>query len=173
MHAKRVVLEQMRVAMALADATLAGIGADELHWMPAVDSWDAHARDGLVEADWVEPEPHHVAPPTLAWQLWHVQWWMEMVRDSWFGDGSLSRGSFELPADDLSLAAFTGRYGLLRDSIDGVPEDQWESEVGTGFPYRDGRPFGLLAGWASLELTKCVTDMARTRAFARARGAAS
>ena len=173
MHAKRVVLEQMRVAIALADATLAGIDDDELHWRPAADSWDAHVRDGVVEADWVEPEPDDVAPPTLAWQLWHVQWWIEMALDSWFGDGSLSRDSFKLSADDLSLAAFQQRHRLLRDSLDAVPEERWESEKGTGFPYHDGRPLGLLAGWASLELTKCVAEMVRTRAFARAGPTAS
>lgn len=160
------MLEQMRVAMALANERLQHIDDEDLHWRPAPSSWGVEVRDGLVVADWVQPEPADVAPPTLAWQFWHLQWWMEMALDSYFGDGALARESFELTPAELSLGAINRRYERLRDAIESVPAERWSQEIGSGFPYRDGRPFGLLAGWVALELVKCVADMVKTRAFA-------
>lgn len=46
-----------------------------------------------------------------------------------------------------------------------VPDEGWIASELTRWPYTDRRPFGLVAGWVSMELTKNVSEMARTRNY--------
>ena len=48
-----------------------------------------------------------------------------------------------------------------------LDEADLQSATLTRFPYRDGRPFAHILGWASMELTKNLSEMCLLRRVLR------
>lgn len=57
--------------LGLGREALRDLRSKELFWCPAPTSWSVSHTDTGWVADWIEPEPAELPPPTLAWQLWH------------------------------------------------------------------------------------------------------
>lgn len=165
MLAQRIVRKQMDVMVGFGRETLAGLSVDELLWKPSAASWSVARGSGSWVADWVEPEPSGLPPPSLAWQLWHCAWWLSMLLDHTFGTGTLTRERFRWEGPDRGFAVIEDPHERLWARLDELGEQDWVSSERTRWPYQDGRPFGMVVGWASMELTKNVAEMARGRAY--------
>ena len=51
--------------------------------------------------------------------------------------------------------------------VTALDEADLQSATLTRFPYRDGRPFAHILGWASMELTKNLSEMCLLRRVLR------
>lgn len=165
MLAKDVVAKQVAVIVELGRQALAGLSVEEISWQPTPDSWTIRCTGGRWIADWTEPEPDDLDPPSLGWQLWHTAWWLSMVLDHSFGPGTLSREAFGWEGPARGFAVVDELQARVLDGMLAVPDEGWISSELTRWPYTDGRPFGLVAGWVSMELTKNISEMARSRNY--------
>lgn len=163
--AKRVITKQMDVIMGLGRQTLTKFPTEELLWKPSNTSWSVSRTTQGWVADWAEPEPEGLGPPSLAWQLWHANWWLSMVLDHSFGSRSLTRETFDWEGPDRGFAAIDELYARLVAALEAMDDQEWHASERTRWPYLDGRPFGMVVGWASMELTKNIAEMARARSY--------
>lgn len=163
MLAKDVVAKQMAVIVDLGRDALADLSMEEIAWQPTPNSWTVHDTGDRWIPDWVEPEPDDLDPPSLGWQLWHAAWWLSMVLDRSFGPGTLTREMFEWEGPERGFAVVDDLQAAVVDAMLAVPDEGWIASELTRWPYTDGRPFGLVAGWVSMELTKNVSEMVRSR----------
>jgi hypothetical protein len=161
-----IVGRQLELTWRLAQVTLDGITLEECLWVPAAESWSVRpGPDGRWEADWQEPEPEDPPPPSLGWQLWHAAWWWSMVIDHSFGQGALTRETFEWSGPEQGFDQIERLYRRWSALITDLPSEQWESAELTRWPYRGDRPFAHLAGWVNAELMKNVAEMHLTRRY--------
>lgn len=161
-----VVERQLELIWRLAQETLTGITVEECLWVPAPASWRVRPRpEGRWEADWQEPEPADLAPPTLGWQLWHVAWWWSMVIDHSFGAGTLTRETLEWTGPEKAFDQIDDLHRRWSALIKDLRSEQWASADLTRWPYRGDRPFAHLAGWVNMELMKNVAEMHLTRGY--------
>lgn len=167
-HASALVERQLALVWRLARETLAGITVDECLWKPGPGSWGVERRpDGGWEVDWEVPEPEDLPPPGLGWQLWHVAWWWSMVLDHSFGEGALTRETFEWSGPERGFDQIESLHGRWSALLAELHPEQWSSVELTRWPYRGDRPFAQLAGWVNLELMKNVGEMHLTRGYYR------
>jgi len=160
-----VVREQTDVIMRFGRGALSDLTTEELFWRPAPASWTVQREATGWVADWMEPEPEQLPPPTLAWQLWHCCWWLSMVIDHSFGDGRLHRANFDWAGPDVGFDAIVQLHDCWREHCDGLDAASWDDGDLVRWPYTDGRSFTLLAGWVSMELTKNLAEMAQARNY--------
>lgn len=167
LQVEAVLGKQSDVILGLGREALSGLSPEELFWRPAPTSWSVQQADGGWIADWIEPEPADLPPPTLAWQLWHCCWWLSMVIDHSFGFGRLTREAFTWAGPDAGFGAVAVLHDCWHEHCGRLAPEQWDDGALVRWPYSDARPFALLAGWVSMELTKNVAEMVRARGYYR------
>lgn len=107
MLAKDVDAKQVMVVIDLGRQALAGLSMEEIFWQPTSDGWTVRRTGDRWIADWAEPEPHDLDPPSIGWQLWHAAWWLSMVLDHSFGPGTLTRETFQWEGPARGFAVMT------------------------------------------------------------------
>jgi len=159
-----VLRQQLQVTWGLAEMVLDDMTDQEALWCPARDSWTVHeADDGRWHADWIEPEPWPAPPTSIAWVQWHVIWWWSTVIDRSFGDGGLERKQVTWPGASEAMEAIEALRVRWLDHLDGLTDADLADNALSRWPYTDGRPFGLIAGWVNIELMKNVAEMCQLR----------
>jgi hypothetical protein len=155
---RRVLDRQVQVLFQVADDVLAGLTLEDCLAKPDPESWTVHRRDGR----WFGELPEETADtpvPTLAWTLWHPLWWLAVLLAHTRGDEVPTPESVEWPGPSDSLPRLRTRWATWIDLLDGLSDDDLQSSRLTRFPYTDARPFIHVAGWASMELTKNLSEM--------------
>lgn len=161
-----VLTVQLRITWSLAELVLPGATHEQCLWLPTPESWTVRDVGGVWVADWVEPEPQDVGPPSLAWCQWHVVWWWSTLLDHCTGHGTLRREDVPWPGAAEFLPTLRGlrdRWVAFLDTL--TPADLASNEL-TRWPYTDGRPFEQVVGWVVVELMKNVAEMALLRRLA-------
>lgn len=156
--------QQLQMTWGLAEMALDGLTDNEALWCPSPDSWTVRqGDDGLWHADWEEPEPWPAPPPSIAWIQWHVIWWWSTVIDRSFGTGDLARQDVSWPGASEAMGAVDQLRHRWLDHLDSLDEADLLDNTLSHWPYSDGRPFGLIAGWVNIELMKNTAEMCQLR----------
>jgi hypothetical protein len=160
-----ILRHQLHIAWSLTQFVLDGLTDDECHWLPAPDAWTVRrGEDGTWHADWVEPEPDPPPAATIGWLTWHLDMWWSMVHDHSFGTATLRRESVAWAGDAAAAVARVRHcYEEWSGAVAELRETDLDSPDRTCWPYRDGRPFGLVIGWANLELMKNAAEIGQLR----------
>jgi hypothetical protein len=90
-----------------------------------------------------------------------------MVIDHSFESGQLTRDTFTWAEPDAGFDAVVHLHDLWVEHCDRLDPGRWDHGALVRWPYTDGRPFTLLAGWVSMESTKNIAEMARARSYHR------
>jgi len=146
----------------LADEALAGVTLDECLWKVDERSWTVHQSSGLWVGELAQ-EPPDLPTPSLAWTMWHPIWWLTVLLAHSRGDTVAAPSSIVWPGPATSLETIRTMWREWMDFVDGLSEDDLQSGDIVAFPYEDGRPFVHIAGWASMELTKNLSEMCQLR----------
>ena len=166
---RRVLDRQVELMLHLAGEVMDGVTLDECLWRPTSDGWTVHQRDGRWFGE-LDEEPPDPPTPSLGWVMWHPIWWLSVLLADARGEPTPAAESIEWPGPTESLPTITGLWREWMDLLDGLSPDQLASPEHTGFPYRDERPFVHIAGWASMELTKNLSEMCQLRRIAQQLG---
>ncbi|HYE47866.1 MAG TPA: DinB family protein [Caulobacter sp.] len=164
MNARAAVLRQFETAWALADYHLATLTTEECLWRPAAVGLHVHrGEDGAWRADWPTSEGYEIGPPSIGWVTWHIGFWWSMVLDRSFGPGSLEPEAVTWPGDVEGVRSW---IGALKDrwlgALNDLEVEAWASAERTRWPFRD-RPFGDVAAWVNIELTKNAAEIGYAR----------
>ncbi len=163
-ESSRLLLRQLDTAWRLLSFHLDGLTTPECLWRPAdrgLHVW--RDESGVWRADWPEHEGYDLGPPSIAWITWHVIFWWRMVLDHSFGNGRLRRENVVWPggAEDVR-GLITDLHGQWRSAIEEMTGDDLRSDAHTRWPFTS-RPFGDVAAWVNLELTKNAAEIGYAR----------
>lgn len=164
--ARRILERQVELMLQLADDVMVGVTLEECLWRPTTDGWTVHHRDGHWFGE-LDEEPPNPPTPSLGWVMWHPIWWLSVLLADARNEPAPTAESVEWPGPQQSLATIRRLWSEWIALLDELTPEQLASAELTGFPYRDDRPFVHIAGWASMELTKNLSEMAQLRRLVR------
>ena len=160
--ARAVIDRQVRVMFELANEVLTDLTLDECLWQIDPHSWTVHERDGRWFGEIAEETPD-LPTPTLAWTTWHPIWWLRTLLAHTTGEQVPAPESVEWPGPDAALPTLRALWDEWTRFVEALDASEFESATLTRFPYTDERPFIYVVGWASMELTKNISDMCMLR----------
>lgn len=163
----RAVLDrQVLVLLQLCDEVLNDVSLTECLHRFHPDSWTVHERDGRWFGE-LDEEPPNVPVPTLGWTMWHPVWWLETLLAVSRGDAAPSASDVEWPGPAATVARIRALWSDWTAFVGGLTDEDLASGELTRFPYTDGRPFAYVLGWASMEMTKNLSEMCLLRRLLR------
>jgi len=150
----------------LAEDVLAGVTLEECLWRPTEQGWTVHERGHQWFGELAE-EPPDPPSPSLGWTMWHPIWWLSVLLAHSRGDVVPTPESIEWPGPQQSLPVIRDLWSQWETFLGNLTNDQLRSGELTRFPYQDDRPFVHIAGWASMELVKNLSEMCQLRRLVR------
>ena len=150
----------------LAEDVLAGVTLEECLWRPTEQGWTVHERGHQWFGELAE-EPPDPPSPSLGWTMWHPIWWLSVLLAHSRGDPVPTPESIEWPGPQQSLPVIGDLWSQWETFLGNLTNDQLQSGELTRFPYQDDRPFVHIAGWASMELVKNLSEMCQLRRLVR------
>ena len=153
---------QVQVMFLLAEEVLADVSLDECLWRPNERSWTVHLRDGRWYGE-LDEEPPDVPIPSLGWTMWHPVWWLQTLLAATLDLPTPAVQEVEWPGPSATLPALREMWRQWTDILSALPQAELGSGRLTRFPYTDDRPFAYVASWASMELTKNLSEMCMLR----------
>lgn len=152
---KESLLSQLEVSWALLEYHLKDLSVDEMNFEVT--------RPSLSTKGFPETEAYDIGMPTIAWTLWHIDFWWSMALDYNFGNGRLTMEEIDWPRDVST--AFSHLADLKSQWVKCIAEMSEEefarSKVGQ-WPLQN-KPFYELAGWLNLELMKNAAEIGSAR----------
>ncbi len=163
---RAVIDQQVQVMFRLADEALADLTLDECLWQIDPRSWTVHRRDGRWFGE-IGDEYPDLPTPSLAWTMWHPIWWLRTLLAHTKGEPAPAPEMVEWPGPDAALSLLRELWAEWSEFVAALDADELESSALTTFPYTDERPFVYVVGWASMELTKNISEMCVLRGIHR------
>ena len=146
----------------LARLVLSDLTLDECLWKPHPDSWTVHQRDGRWCGELGE-ETDDLPTPTLAWTMWQPIWWLRTLLAHSKGEPVPAAESVEWPGPATALQTLIDLWAEWSLFVAALDPAELESASRTSFPFGDERPFIYVVAWASMELTKNISEMSLLR----------
>ncbi len=163
-EAGRYLMRQFDIAWKLTRFHLEGLTTQECLWRPAGRGLHVSpGPDGRWQADWPEHEGYDIGPPSMAWLTWHIGFWWSMTLDHSFGAGLLSRQDVAWPGSADGVRVWLEQlHATWRERLEQMTDEELRSTARTRWPF-DGRPFGDVVAWLTLELTKNAAELGYAR----------
>ncbi|KAB2493424.1 DinB family protein [Priestia endophytica] len=154
---------QFSISKQLLEYHLTSLGSEEYLWRPYKNGLHIHNQNGIWYADWPESEDYDIGTASIAWTMWHISYWWEMVFDYAFGKGTLQRqdivcyGDVESTKEKL-VSLITKWEKVLTD----LPDNDFLSTKYSKWPLADVE-FHKMASWLNLELMKNASEIGYCR----------
>lgn len=121
-------------------------------------------KDGTFYADFPETESYSMGTPTVAWTLWHICYWWELVFNNAFGDGTFKKEDI-IVYNDVSKVR-NKIYSLCEEweiKLNQLQLEDYQDKKYTKFPFNNEVEFHKLASWLNLELMKNASEIGYAR----------
>ncbi len=155
---RKVLDRQVAVMSELAEEVLDGVTLEECLWRSSDRSWTVHERDDGWFGE-LDEEPPDLPTPSLGWTMWHPIWWLSVLLAHANESEAPTADTVKWPGPSESLPLIRSHWSQWTTFVDGLDDEQLSSGTLTRFPYDDDRPFVYIIGWASMELTKNLSEM--------------
>lgn len=163
---RNVLDRQVLVMFELANEVLSDLTLEECLWRVSERSWTVHERNGQWIGE-VGEEPPGLPTPSLAWTLWHPMWWLSVLLAHSYDAEIPTAESIPWPGPETSLDVIRDRWSEWMTFTKSLDDAALQASELTKFPYSDGRPFVYILGWASMELTKNLSELCLQRRLVR------
>ncbi|SDB83830.1 DinB superfamily protein [Pelagirhabdus alkalitolerans] len=155
---------QFSISKQLLDYHLSSLEQTEYMWQPPKGSLYIKEIEGEWYAELPETESYHIGPPSIAWTLWHITYWWEMVFDYSFGDGDLTKDDIKVSNDVSEVKDHI--YSLVNrweEKLLQLTNEEFNSKQFSKFPFNNDVEFHKLASWLNLELMKNASEIGYAR----------
>ncbi|OLO25266.1 hypothetical protein BTR23_25095 [Alkalihalophilus pseudofirmus] len=154
---------QFDISRQLLEYHLSSLQQREYTWRPSINGLHIHNKEGTWYADWPETEDYEMGAASIAWTMWHIIYWWEMVFDYSFGNGTLQRQDIRCDSDvetaKEKIKSLTDRWEKTFTELS--DEDLLATKY-TKWPFTD-LPFHKLCSWLNLELMKNASEIGYCR----------
>src|SRR5690606_17565797 len=82
---------QFDISKQMLEYHLSNLENQEYLWQSSSNGLHIHNKSGTWYADWPETESYDIGTASIAWTMWHIIYWWEMVFNYSFGKGTLKR----------------------------------------------------------------------------------
>ncbi|WP_252313027.1 DinB family protein [Sinobaca sp. H24] len=155
---------QFSISRKLLEYHLSSLEQEEYMWQPSKSSLYIKETDGIWYAELPETESYEIGPPSIAWTLWHITFWWEMVFDHSFGSGNLTKEDIEVTADAAKIKKHLHNLAdRWEEKLSQLTEEEWTSSQLSAFPFNKEVEFHKLASWLNLELMKNASEIGYAR----------
>lgn len=153
------ILFQLDITWELFLYHIQDLSDEEALWCKKADGLQIHQIDGKWQADWPETEEYDLGPASIAWTMWHIIYWWEVVLDYSFGDGSLRKEDIEWPGSvKQAVEKIDSLHSRWIKVLSNLTLEQLQSKQYTKWPFSN-RCFYDLALWINTELMKNVSEI--------------
>lgn len=120
-------------------------------WEPSDNVCTVHRSDCGWVADWPDEETGKLPDATIAWLLWHIEWWLNDTV-------ALVSGQARLPAAKHVWSGSTSGIVLAKATWDKVlVEIDLDTDIDWHTP--NAQPLWAVAGWVNFELSKNLAEI--------------
>ncbi|WP_227995138.1 DinB family protein [Oceanobacillus sp. CFH 90083] len=155
---------QFSISKQLLEYHLASLEQEEYRWCSPNAGLCLREAAGKWIADFPESEAYHIGTPSIAWLLWHITFWWEMVLDHAFGEGTLTKEEIKVHEDvELVKTAIHSLIAKWEEILANIKEEELYSKAYTAFPFNNEVEFHQLASWLNLELMKNAAEIGYVR----------
>ncbi|GIN74196.1 hypothetical protein J14TS2_46710 [Bacillus sp. J14TS2] len=155
---------QFSISKQLLEYHLATLEQEEYRWCSPNAGLYIQEKAGKWHVDLPDSEAYHIGTPSIAWTLWHITFWWEMVLDHSFGEGTLTKEDIKVHEHVESVK---NAIHLLMEKweniLDNLKEEDLYSTSYSKFPFNNEVEFHQLASWLNLELMKNTAEIGYVR----------
>lgn len=150
----RTLLKQLDLVWLFADQhVLPRIDDAALYWEPSSNCVSVRRIDGRFVADQPDENTDVLPETTVAWLLWHIEWW-------WSDTISVCRGEAAVGPDAYEWSGSVDRIRALRTEwVEILEKTDVEKTIVGLMP--EETPLRDVAGWVNFELTKNVSEISQ------------
>lgn len=124
---------------------------DALLWQPSSHVCTVHRTAEGWRADWPDEESVPLPDATVAWLLWHVEWWWNDTLGRIAGQEPLAPTAHEWSGSTAGMVAAKERWDDVLSTAD------LDSKIDWLLP--EPQPLWFIAAWVNAELTKNLAEM--------------
>ncbi|AYW50393.1 DinB family protein [Tetragenococcus halophilus] len=155
---------QFDISKKLLEYHLDSLSQDEYLWRSPNCGLYIQEIDGIWHANFPEHENYDLGTPSVAWTLWHITFWWEMVFNHSFGDGTLTKEDINVYENVESVkASINSLIERWLEKLGNVTEEELYSKCYSKFPFDNTVEFYKLASWLNLELMKNAAEIGYVR----------
>ncbi|GAA3008981.1 DinB family protein [Tetragenococcus solitarius] len=155
---------QFDISKKLLEYHLSSLSQEEYLWRSPNCGLYIQERNGKWYADFPKKETYDIGTPSIAWTLWHITFWWEMVFNHSFGDGTLTKEQINVYKDvesvKLNIYSLVERW---QKTLSNLAEEELYSKYYSKFPFNNEVEFHKLASWLNLELMKNASEIGYVR----------
>lgn len=155
---------QFGISKQLLDYHLSTLNQEEYLWRSPNCGLYIQEIDGKWYANFPENETYDIGTPSIAWILWHITFWWEMVLNHSFGDGTLTKEQINVYKDveavKLNIYSLVERWEKI---LNRLTEEELYSKRYSKFPFNNEVEFHKVASWLNLELMKNASEIGYVR----------
>lgn len=151
--ARTTLQRQLAIAWNFAtDFIIGQIDHDLALWRPVATSVTVHPTGHGWVADWPdEDSDDDLAPATIGWLLWHIEWW-------WTNTLATVHGRSQAAPSDFHWSGGTMHMSELKTRWDDVlANEDMQRQIDWFMPHPQS--FGYIAGWLNFELGKNLAEI--------------
>ena len=150
--ATRTLLKQLDLVWLFAEQhVLPRIDEAAVHWEPSSNCVGIRRVDGHLVADWPDETAEALPEPTIAWLLWHIEWWWSNTIAACRGGGPTGPDTYEWSGSTKHIGELRTEWSALLSSTD------VETTISGLMPH--DTPLWEVAGWVNFELTKNISEI--------------
>ncbi|WP_103091861.1 DinB family protein [Tetragenococcus halophilus] len=155
---------QFDISKKLLEYHLDSLSQDEYLWRSPNCGLYIQKINGNWYANFPEHENYELGTPSVAWTLWHITFWWEMVFNHSFGNGTLTKEDIDVYENVESVkASINSLIERWQEKLDSVTEEELYSKGYSKFPFDNTVEFHKLAAWLNLELMKNASEIGYVR----------
>lgn len=157
------IIFQFNISRQMLDYHLSSLLNQEYLWRASPKGLHINEKEGTWYADWPESEDYDMGTASIAWTMWHIIYWWEMVFDYSFGNGTIQRQDIicygDVEVAKKKIKSLTDRWEKILIELS---EEDFLSTEYTKWPFTD-MAFHKLASWLNLELIKNAAEIGYCR----------
>ncbi len=153
------ILFQLDICWQLFEYHINGLTDQEAYWCKSKKGLNVHWTNEHWKVDWPETEEYSIGPSSIAWTLWHIQYWWKNALSANFENKVLQRedvawsGSVEEAINEIRKC-----HNEWIKKLEELNELQYASSDFCKWPF-ENNSFTSIALWLNVEFMKNISEI--------------